>query len=100
MAEPISKKSGAYFRKTRARKIELEKIELNKMKPLSNFFKPTQTEQSSISNESGIVSNNYLKLEPQIDVENDPIDLETKLALTKVVLISTEIQSVSIDTKN
>ncbi|KAJ6633592.1 hypothetical protein Bhyg_16889 [Pseudolycoriella hygida] len=45
------------------------------MKPLSNFFKPTQTEQSSISNESGIVSNNYLKLEPQIDVENDPIDL-------------------------
>lgn len=39
MAEPISKKSGAHYRKTRARRIELEKAELCKIKPLTNFFK-------------------------------------------------------------
>ena len=36
--EPVSKKTGAYYRKERARKIESEKVVVSKMKPLQSLF--------------------------------------------------------------
>lgn len=53
MTEPINKKSGNDFRKTRARKAELEKAVVEKTKTLDFFFKPNVT-----SNVDEIVNRN------------------------------------------
>lgn len=62
MAEPISKKSGAYFRKSRARKNELERVELSKIKPLTSFFKTTENcevnKESTSSTRTNSTTNN------------------------------------------
>lgn len=78
MAEPISKKSGFYYRKTRARRIELDKAELSKIKPLTNFFKssdncdvPKKTfPERSIPSTSGTV--------PQADAHDNVTESENQ----------------------
>lgn len=53
MTEPVSKKTGTYYRRERARKSELEKDVVNKMKPLKSFFKvpATNLDNDSLRNE-------------------------------------------------
>lgn len=98
MAEPISKKSGAHYRKTRARKNELEQAELSKIKPLTNFFKssdncevlkkplsvPSQSQPSTISETvSEIDSNNNLNESQNANSELQGPD--TQIGITKKI---------------
>lgn len=65
MAEPISKKSGAYLWKGRKRKIELEEIEVSKTKRLTNFFKPTD--------QCGVLNQPSLEQSQQLSTLNESV---------------------------
>lgn len=68
MAEPISKKSGAHFRKARAFKNERDNNELRKIKPLTTFFKTNDNcdARKEPSSEHSQLISTVLQVDPNI----------------------------------
>lgn len=83
MAEPISKKSDAYYRKARESKIEREKDVLSKIKPLKSFFqtidncnvrKEPSSEHSKLNSTITV-----FQVDPNIDLH----ETETRIGICK-----------------